>query len=74
VCGCFNQAEDNTLEHGSEPNLHVEIPVDNAARFTLDFENQNGVRASRTKVDEFAEAFTRLGTMRSGSTASSRRS
>ena len=61
MCGCFNQFQDNTLDQGSEPNLHVEISLDNVARFVLDFANQSGVRASRTKLDEFAEAFTSLG-------------
>lgn len=38
----------------------LEIPVDNVGKFILDLANQHGVRATSTKLDDFAEAVTRL--------------
>lgn len=38
----------------------LEIPVTNVASFVLDLAKQYGVRATRTRLDEFAEALTRL--------------
>lgn len=38
----------------------MEIPVDDVGKFILDLANQHGVRTTRTKLDEFAEAVTRL--------------
>ncbi|WP_382164082.1 hypothetical protein [Hydrogenophaga sp. ANAO-22] len=40
--------------------VSMEIPVDDVGKFILDLANQHEVRATRTKLDEFAEAVTRL--------------
>ena len=40
--------------------MPLKIPETDVARFVLNLAKQKGVHASRTKLDEFAEAVTRL--------------
>lgn len=42
------------------PILSADLPVENVAQFVMAFAALHGVRAVRTKLDEFAEAVTRL--------------
>ena len=48
------------MDEGPSSIPHLKIPADNVAEFILELARQYGVRANRTKLDEFAEMATRL--------------